>query len=142
MTVIVPALNNQYAFYAAKKGRALAAQKVGRGQLQGTFLAMVIYCLCTCDRRVGRINERRLFELYLKQRAGLLSAPDPTRLRVHLKPFRVWVLNNAHRAPITRADLRQDEHDRHMRLIMDYVQHGPHFHNPDHRAVWERAQCP
>ncbi|HVE80721.1 MAG TPA: hypothetical protein VNA68_01085 [Candidatus Dormibacteraeota bacterium] len=128
-------------YYASFRGIPLAAKPVGRGRLEGSLGAMAVYCLRSCHRRVGRINDARLAELYLKQCPGLLSPPDPRFMRVRLKPFRAWLLRNIDRISMTKSDLREEESRRFQDLARDYADNGPHFHNPDHRRAWEEAQA-
>jgi len=136
------ALSAKSNFYSDRRGRPLAARPVGRDQLEGPLYAIAVYCLRYSHRPIPRISEDRLAELYLKQRLGLLSAPDPRFMRVRVRPFRAWLLRNVERIAMTKRELAEENRQRHLRLMRDYAIHGPHFHNPAHRAAWEAAQVP
>lgn len=138
MARVRPVQGNYYACFVPEN---LAAKLVAPGVLEGRLSALVAYCLCASRRPIRRLHEARLAELYLEQRAGLLSAPDSHIIRVRIKPFRAWLLRNVDRLAMTERDLEDEFWDHQHHLMMDYAMHGPHFHNPDHRRAWEGIQA-
>lgn len=127
MSVSAPTQTKNY--YAGFMGYPLAARKVG-GELHGPLVAMAAYCLRSCNRTVGQISDERLTEMFLKQRPGLLSEPDPRFLRVHLKPFRSWLLRNIERLTMSQKELADERWKHELAIIRSYQKFGPHFHWP------------
>ena len=136
MAVVVSTQQNVYTQW---RGTPMAAGPAGRGVLDGPLLAVAIYCLRGSDRRIRYISDRRLAELYFKQCPGLLSAPSSRYVRVRRRPFEAWLWRNIERIAETKSDHRQKQRESDLRRILDYATNGPHFHDPDHRAGWERA---
>ena len=140
MTVAAAAPSNFYSYLKGWSG--IAVRSAGRGRLEGSLSTLAIYCLRGYHGQVSRISDARLAELYLTQCPGLLSEANPRWIRVRVKPFRAWLLRNRCRIAMTSDELREEQRRRHYALMDDYARHGPHFHDPAHRAAWERAQCP
>ena len=139
MTVAARVRSN---FYRVYRNVPLAARPSAKqGQLEGPLYVLAIYCLRFSPRPIGEISERRLEELFLKQKPGLVSTPSPRFLRVRRKPFQTWLLRNVDRLVMTPADHKARRVQRHRRLMTLYAEQGPHFHNPDHRQVWEASQA-
>ena len=141
-----PSLPVWYNYHSLWKSTThLNAKPVKPGQLEGPLGTIAVYCLISCNRRVGQLNDTRLLELYMKQCPGLLSVPDPRRpdfMRVRRKPFQAWLLRNIDRVTMTKSDLRAEESRRFNALLHDYMENGPHFHNPAHRQAWEESRLP
>ena len=106
-------------------------KRLGRNTLEGKLDELAVFVLASSPRKLERpLDEFKLHQLFKRDRPGYLTGETryAPQVRVHEKPFRVWVLRNIDRITMTvREQTRQETMDWRTDMVDFAAAHDPYL---------------